>query len=85
MPAQPLGYEGFAQTPPFQRRLHLTPFDDFKPGGRATAGPTPEPSGEPEFAHRNRERDHWQGRPLDRLDAPARLAGDAQHHLLPPG
>lgn len=85
MPAQALGHERLAQTPPFQRRLHLASFDDFKPGRRAPAGSTPEPSGEPEFAQGDRERDHRQGRSLDRLDASARLAGDAQHHLLASG
>ena len=85
MPAQPLRHEGFTQAPPLQRRLHLTAFDHLQPGRRTLTGPAPEPSGEPEFTHRNGERYHRQGRSLDRLDAPAGFAGDAQHHRLTPG
>ena len=85
MPAQPLGHEGFAQAPPFQRRLNRAPLDDFKPGSRATAGPAAEPSCEPELTQRDGASDNRQGHPLDRLDAPAGLAGDAQQQPMPPG
>lgn len=85
MPTQPLSHEGFAEAPPLQRLLQLSTFDQLKPGRRPPAGRTPEPSGEPELTHRNGERDHGQGRSLDRLDAPAGFAGDAQHHRQTPG
>ena len=85
MPAQPLSHEGLAEAPPFHRRLDLAAFDDLKPGRRTPTGSAPEPSGEPEFAQRNGERHHGQGRSLKSLDATARFAGDAQHHRLTPG
>ena len=85
MPAQPLSHEGFAEAPPLHRRLDLAAFDDFQPGRGTPTGSAPEPSGEPEFAHRNGERYHRQGRSLDRPDAPAGFAGNAQHHRLTPG
>ena len=84
MSTQPFRREGFAQAPPLQRLLNLSPFDQLKPGRRSPTRRTPKPASEPQFADRYGARDHGQGGSIDRLSPSAGLTGDAQQQTMPP-
>lgn len=85
MSTQPLRHERFAQAPPLQDLLDLSPFYELKPRRRTPTGRTPKPASEPQLADGDGSLDHGQGGPVDRLGSAARLAGDPQQQPMPPG